>query len=1004
MRRRLPLILPLAGLIALAGTLVTPFPATADPAPDPALAIVDAWDVTGAHTFPGTAILPAQRPSIAEAPNGDLLVTFNTTGDGHPGGQLRVIRSTDDGRTWGPSAVLAEPALYGPSGSIAAQRGIATMADGTMLVPYNDMINHSNYNNRESTLFIARSADSGHTWTGTDTPVALPRPIREAHVAGSPILTLADGTVLLGIWGALELTEDWETDPMPWASGVLRSFDGGATWSDYRTVAFDPHNPVQYPPFHGSRYPSGANEFAMHELPDGRILAVIRYATEIGENPGQSYLSYSSDSGATWSDPVPMSAGMGGVGAEALSLTEATCTDQLSGDTSKLIMGHRVLDAAGTRIGQAAVRVSFDDGVTWGHPVTLQNASGGTSLGAVTGEPTFHRLDDGRILVLFQVFDGGPSRIVANLLEDSGTAADCQAEADAAAAVDEVLLHVERADRDAWPWPLATSAGRYTSLTPLAEVAADASTGTSCDAAEPRLRVRGESAALDLGLTVGQAGLESGDVLVFDDAAATSGPRIGHNALDVAPETRRLYAWNDACDYGLDLDAQARGLGIDLGEFPTPLQSIELVDSDAASRLDDETGTLHGEAGLRNQDVDPATGALEFTYSGSIAVDYRNRSVGLRFPDTVQVQRLRITDRDTTSRLTAGNYSLWASADGVTYEEITGWSLSSEVVAGRLVHTFGGFDATAVAVKISTDYTGTAYSFVLNSFADLEAFGECSGAACAPPPYEVFVSDDNDHFEQVTGWSFDSSIEDGRLVHRIHGLDITARYVKVTQPYTDTGATFHLASLRDDVRLGLTPAPADEADVAPAAGVLSSDNGWDTGLDDGDYTVTTNLWWGENASAYRLYENGILVARGELEAHSPRAQRFAVPIGGRPDGNYTYVAALVNSQGTRLTQPLTVAVTDAGPATPVLSSDNHDGDGAYTVTANLWWGTNATSYRFFENGELVDEGPLLAGTPASQQAAFAATGRAPGRYVYRAEFLNAAGAASSGEEVVTVER
>lgn len=1003
MRRRLSLTLPIVCLTVL-GVTITPLPAAADPAPDPALQIVDAWDVTGAHTFPGSTILPAQRPSIAEAPNGDLLVTFNTTGDGHPGGQLRVIRSTDEGRTWGPSEVLAEPRLYGPSGSIAAQRGIATMADGTMLAPYNDMINHSNYNSRESTLFVARSTDNGHTWTGTDTPVTLPRPIREAHVAGSPILTLADGTVLLGIWGALELTEDWETDPMPWASGVLRSFDGGATWSDYRTVAFDPNNPVQYPPFHSARYPSGANEFAMHELPDGRILAVIRYATKIGANPGQSYLSYSSDSGATWSDPVPMSAGMNGVGAEALSLFESTCTDMLSGDASKLLMGHRVLNAAGTRIGQAAVRVSFDDGVTWGHSVTLQDASGSTSLGAATGEPTFHRLDDGRILVLFQVFDGGPSRIVANLLEDSGTAAECQAEADAAAAVDDVLLSFERADRDAWPWPLATSAGRYTSQTPLAEVVADASAGTSCDPEQPRLRLRGESESLNLGLTVGQAGLRSGDVLVLDDAAAVAGtPRIGHNALDVAPETRRLYAWNDACDYGLELDAQARGLGIDLGEFSAPLDSIELVDSDGESRLDNGTGALHGEAGLLNQDLDPATGALDFSFSGSIAVDYRYRSVGLRFPEAVQVQRLRITDRDATSRLVAGNYSLWASTDGVTYQEITGWSLSSEVVSGRLVHSFDGFDVTAVAVKINTNYSGTAYTFVLNSFADLDAFGVCSGTACAPPPYEVFVSDDNDHFQQVSGWNFESSLEAGRLVHRLQGLDITSRYVKVTQPYTDTVASFRLGSLREDVRLGFA-APADTATTAPALGVLSSDNGWDTGLDDGDYNVSMNLWWGENASEYRLYENGVLVARGSLETRSPQAQRFVVPIAGRPDGSYTYVAALVNSQGTRLTEPLTVEVDDAGPAIPVLSADNWDGDGDYTVTANLWWGTNATSYRLFENDTLVDEGPLAAGTPAAQEAVFVASDRAPGRYVYRVEFVNAAGVSTSTDEVVTVER
>src|SRR5690606_16285238 len=119
--------------------------------------------------------------------------------------------------------------------------------------------------------------------------------------------------------------DNWQTSPMPWRSGVLRSFDGGDTWSEHSTIAFDPLNPQQHPPFHGSRYPSGANELALQVLADGRIAAVIRFATGIGANRGQSYLSYSSDNGATWTPPVAM----GGVGAEALSLFVSPCTDNL---------------------------------------------------------------------------------------------------------------------------------------------------------------------------------------------------------------------------------------------------------------------------------------------------------------------------------------------------------------------------------------------------------------------------------------------------------------------------------------------------------------------------------------------------------------------------------------------------------------------------------------------------------------------------------------------------
>ncbi|WP_279234269.1 glycosyl hydrolase 53 family protein [Microbacterium sp. SS28] len=202
---------------------------------------------------------------------------------------------------------------------------------------------------------------------------------------------------------------------------------------------------------------------------------------------------------------------------------------------------------------------------------------------------------------------------------------------------------------------------------------------------------------------------------------------------------------------------------------------------------------------------------------------------------------------------------------------------------------------------------------------------------------------------------------------------------------------------------GLVPL-ADGARTAPARGVLSDDNGWDTGLKDGAYTVKVNLWWGENATVFRLFENGTLIAAVPLRYGGVSGQSAAVPVSGKKDGTYVYTGELVNSQGTTAVTPVTVKVTDAKPGVPVLSHDNHDGDGAYTVTANLWWGTNATAYRFYEDGSLVAEGPLAASTPNAQSASVAAAGKAKGSHVYRVEFLNGAGVTSSKTLTVTVRR
>ncbi|MER7334205.1 MULTISPECIES: sialidase family protein [unclassified Micromonospora] len=643
-------VLAVTGLVvALVSTTVPAVPVAAADAVGPALTVIDSWDVTGPHTFPdaGGGVLQAQRPALTQAPNGDLLAAFNTSGDAHPGGQLRMIRSSDSGRTWGPSTVVAEPRLFGDRGSISAQRGMATLSDGTILLPYNDAVNHVNYNNRESVLFVARSTDNGHTWTGTDEPVALPIPIREAHIGGSPILELGDGTLLLPIWGALELVDGWETDPMRWRSGVLRSFDGGRTWSDYRTIAYDPNNPPQFPPFHSARYTSGANELALQDLPDGRVVAVVRYASGVGPNRGQVYLSYSSDHGATWTAPVAT-----GQQAEALSLTIAPCTGDLPVGTSKLLMGHRYLDAAGTRTGRAAIRSSFDGGVTWAGETFLVDPGGATNLGAATGEPAFHRLSDDRLLVLFQVsLNGAPFKIVANVVEDATDPADCRAQAtDAAArATANPTVFLDRADRDRWPWPFASRKATSAATETVGDLLESHASALTCRPGDRLNLIGADGQPLDRAATLAEAGVANGSVLRVGGDPSTGLWRIGHSELDVFPGTRHLYGWDEACA------------------------------------------------------------------TASLALDYRGRALGLDvdLPAGHAVSAVELRDTNGSSRLVASDYRLFTSADNDTYREVPGWTFSSRVQDGRLVHRFDGLSVTDRYVKVHQRWTNTAYTFVV---------------------------------------------------------------------------------------------------------------------------------------------------------------------------------------------------------------------------------------------------------------------------------------------------
>ncbi|TMR94731.1 hypothetical protein EJK15_32460 [Nonomuraea basaltis] len=214
--------------------------------------------------------------------------------------------------------------------------------------------------------------------------------------------------------------------------------------------------------------------------------------------------------------------------------------------------------------------------------------------------------------------------------------------------------------------------------------------------------------------------------------------------------------------------------------------------------------------------------------------------------------------------------------------------------------------------------------------------------------------------------------------------------IKVVSEDGTADATYKVEVTRPKPEL-----PQDGATAPPARAALSTTSGWENGLHDGSYDVTMNLWYGVNASAFILYENGEEIARRDLTPDTPSAQKATVAVTGRKNGTYAYTGELLNQAGRSATASVKVEVKDAGPGEPVLSSDNWDGDGDHTIRMNMWWGTNATVYRLYEDGVLVDTQQLDAATPAAQSAATVLKGRPAGTHTYVAELENTAGVTKS---------
>ena len=210
-------------------------------------------------------------------PNGDLLVGYRLASrhvmgdhDMIDDGAVVTTRSSDGGRTWSePHPVAALPGWDCSGGN----RMVLT-PDGDLVM---FVMKARRVGTPESHVHPIRSTDGGLTWGPMGEELNLFTASTEPHAMDHALIT-SDGNWMLPIYGADE----------PGGStyaAVAFSSDMGRTW-EHKTVVARSSKIIFYEP-------------AVTRLPDGRFMAVIRTQ----EPPFDSYRSYSSDEGRTWTEP-----------------------------------------------------------------------------------------------------------------------------------------------------------------------------------------------------------------------------------------------------------------------------------------------------------------------------------------------------------------------------------------------------------------------------------------------------------------------------------------------------------------------------------------------------------------------------------------------------------------------------------------------------------------------------------------------------------------------------
>jgi hypothetical protein len=520
----------------------------------------------------------AFAPGATKAPNGDLLVTWNDASDGVPG-SIFLARSSDDGVTWThPTSAFMSPTWFAAhgvtNGSMNTSDALTTLSDGTIVMVVTESHTSTSYTDRQSVTYVLRSTDSGVTWSGKTTPIAMPTPIY-FNTSYGRIVELPDGTLLMPVWGALTapaVPADPSADPTPWQAGVLRSFDGGATWTDYRTIGLDAATPPAYTNPYGV-FPSNVTETTIVRTRSGRLLAVMRSDSDLRNGDQWWYESWSSDGGATWSEPVQSN-----LTGQGQDLIVSPCSGSLPGTSTKLIMAYR-----DRTLLKMVARVSFDDGVTWADPVTLSDPAGATGGYAIYGAMV--PLSGNRVFVAYSRTPvGSRQRVAYNVLQEATDCSTQLTDAQSAAATTPRFF-VNRSDATDWPWPYgrrelsAASTALVSSLVPAANSAVTCPTGTA-------LTFSRNGVALPAGSSLAAAGVVNGDVLSVHGPARARTTEVGFVDFDTHPATQAVHAGDAACPTQLGLDYHRRSLGIHqplaAGQHIT---SVSLRDSDSTTRL-----------------------------------------------------------------------------------------------------------------------------------------------------------------------------------------------------------------------------------------------------------------------------------------------------------------------------------------------------------------------------------------------------------------------------------